>query len=147
MITSTLKQRIFPLRVSPINSVATAAQAATAEANFSMLGWGFAQNVCPSLLPAGGFSTIFGQDTSDLIVSGTSQNATGLGYYGANPPTTISAGLIHSVDTSLFTNGPDALSSDVQNGVVVGVPTVNPQDVINLLNTPIGAGGFGQLLP
>jgi YVTN family beta-propeller protein len=67
MITSTLKQRIFPLRVSPIDSVATAAQAATAEANFSRLGWGFAQNVCPSLLPAGGFSTIFGQDTRTYL--------------------------------------------------------------------------------
>jgi hypothetical protein len=151
MITTTLQQKIYPLTASTIDGVATAAQAATAVANFNSLGWGFAGNVCPSLLPTGGFAAIFGQDTSDLIVSGRSQRATGLGYNGADPPTTISSGLIHAVDQSLFTNGPDALSNNVQNGAVVRDDTINsqanPKAVIGLLNTPVGTGGFGKLLP
>jgi pimeloyl-ACP methyl ester carboxylesterase len=147
MITKTLRQKIFPLEASTINGIATPDQAASTQENFQNLKWGLAQAVCPSLLPAGGFAAIFGQDTSDLIVSGKSQEAVGIGYDGGDPPTATSIGLIHTVDSSLFTNGPDALSRNIQNGAVVGVDTVNPQGVIDLLNTPVGTTGFGALLP
>jgi hypothetical protein len=147
MITTTLKQKIFPLEVSTIDGVATVAQAVIAETNFRNLYLGAGQAVCRSLLPTGGFSSIFGQDTSDLIVSGKSQQAIGLGYYGTDPPSTPSTGTIHAVDPLLFTYGPDALSRNIQNAAYVGVDTENPQTVIDLLNTPIGTSGFGALLP
>ena len=147
VITTTLRQRIYPIVASTIDGVASSAQAVTAQLNFASLLAVPPVLACLNLLPIGGFSAIFGQDTSDLIVSGTSQKATGLGYNGGNPPTTVSNGLIHSVDPWLFSKGPDALSNDISGFFVVGADTVNPQNVINLLNTPVEVGGFGSLLP
>jgi hypothetical protein len=110
--------------------------------------------VCASLLPPGGIVSIFGNDTTDLIVSGKSQKAVGLGYNGVDPPAiTSDGGIIHSANV-LFTNGPDATFRDIQNGNTVSADKVNPQAVnknfqavVNLLNSPIGSGAFGQLLP
>jgi hypothetical protein len=153
MITTTLQQKIFPLRAARINSVATPGQAATVEANFRRINWSLANitigadQICGGLLPASGISSIYGTDTSDLIVSGQSQKAAGLGYNGTDSPTAISNGLIHAVDPTLFNNGPDALSSNIKNGMIVSADTPNPQAVINLLNSPIDAGWFGQILP
>lgn len=143
MITSVLRQRIYPVPVYTLDGVATAVQAGITQSNMLVL-----HDVCPSLLPTGGFAVVFGNDTSDLIVSGTSQQAVGLAYNGGNPGTTISNGLIHAVAPFLFTKGPDVLSNDIHDvAFVVGANTVNPQKVILLLNEPVDSGAFINILP
>lgn len=57
-------------------------------------------------------------------------------------------GFIHAVDPTLFTRGPDVLSSDLdESGTIAGVQTPIPQRVIDLLNKPINLGDFSRIRP
>jgi pimeloyl-ACP methyl ester carboxylesterase len=138
------------LRAHVIAGLASKSQVDTTGANIDLKMKVF----CTQIYPA---STRLFAQPGDLIVPKDSQLATGLGYFGhqipaqANPPNDTINGVVHSVDTTLFTKGPDALSHDLvlQDGKpkVVGVPPAriqstgvtgpNPTIVINLLNLPV----------
>ena len=129
-----LRVQALPIPAHAISGIASTFQAVTADLNASISGL---TTVCPTLLPAGGFRQVFG-GPSDLIVSQSSQEATGLAFSGSGgPPVTAVDSIIHAVDTTLFTAGPDALSRNVSNGQVIMWPTGNPDLVIDLLNKPV----------
>ena len=96
--------------------------------------------LCPSILPPGssnGFHDLLGD--SDLIVPHDSQS---FGFLPATTFETISP-VIHTVDHILFTVGPDELNRIIVSGSVslnpalTNDPTIDPNRVINGLNTPI----------
>jgi pimeloyl-ACP methyl ester carboxylesterase len=136
-----LKKKVIPIYAHVIAGVATKKQADTTIAN-AAANWVI--EFCRPVFVAA--SDMYAAP-SDLVVPKDSQLATGLGYFGqqfpaqSSPPNTVVDGIIHAVDTTLFTSGPDSLSHNLalQNGktLVVGVNTPNPQHVIDRLNTPI----------
>jgi len=75
-----------------------------------------------------------------------SQLAAGLAS-GGNPPSSPFGGIIHAVDPTLFTLGPDELSRMIVNGERVFGFTGIPQRVIGLLNQSVATLAFQKIVP
>lgn len=156
MIATILKEKTFPIKTYVLVGIASSSQEGIAENNWRDIGQG---NVggdnallspCRGLLPDYNFENVFGPGVSnDLIVSESSQRAHELGYAGGSPPFKTSDAIIHAVDPSLFTEGPDALDRIIlSDGTYGAAGTENPKAVIDALNRPvIDSGSFGDILP
>lgn len=106
------------------------------QASVALSNWNLADSLaCPNLLPADGFVGVFNGEASDLIVSVSSQSSTAVGFSLDSITTTSS--VIHALDTTLFTLGPDALNRLLQGNTFRRADGSNPQEVIRLLNTPL----------
>jgi len=117
-------------------------------------------DLCPSLLPPGGYQALFTSSTnptgaSDLIVSQYSQLATNLSVLGPTSvfpiPSMSFSSVIHDANPVLFPLGPDVRQINLVPGVFklnyVGMPAPFPstEQVFQLLNTPISQ--FGLIAP
>jgi hypothetical protein len=125
-----------PIPTVAIIGTASGTQTAVADNNAAAV-----KIPCPGVLPTGGFADVFGEP-SDLIVGASSQ----AGIASGAPPQVAFPGFVHSVDSTLFTNGPDILSRNVVNGQVVGVPTGVVSEVLSLLNQRVSSA-FGPIRP
>jgi pimeloyl-ACP methyl ester carboxylesterase len=138
----------LPFPVHAIAGAASSEQASAAESSAAMsvielACWRLDPNL-RLLGPTGTFEGVFG-GASDLIVSQTSQQPTA--SLGIPSTLTNYPGIVHSVDSSLFTNGPDALSRGIANSQYTYFDSGNGQLVIELLNTSVQSTAFGPRQP
>lgn len=111
---------------------------------------------CSDLLPTDGFAGVFGQD-SDLVVSQSSQSASGIGVDGTIIPTTPAIGVVHSADPIVFVQGPSILGNTIDNDILSATFYSSVPDLVqrakttaiimNLLNASVGGPLFKAIKP
>jgi hypothetical protein len=128
-------QQPSSLKAHAIVGIASISQQATSESGLGLI----TTFVCKNVLPSGYF-VLYGGDASDLLVPETSQH---FNFFPATTFETVSD-TIHSVAPLFFPLGPDELNrvlgvtgSLLLNPLPASDPAIDPNRVINGLNTPI----------
>jgi pimeloyl-ACP methyl ester carboxylesterase len=128
-------QQPSSLKAHAIVGIASTSQQATSESGLGLI----TTFVCKNVLPSGYF-VLYGGDASDLLVPETSQH---FNFFPATTFETVSD-TIHSVAPLFFPLGPDELNrvlgvtgSLLLNPLPASDPAIDPNRVINGLNTPI----------
>ena len=123
------------LKAHAIVGIANPSQQAISAGNLNSI----TRFVCKNVFPAGGYFSLYGGDASDLLVPEASQ------HFNFFPDNTFENNFntIHSIDSFIFTLGPDELnrvlgvSGSLLNPLPTSDPSIDPNRVINGLNTPI----------
>jgi pimeloyl-ACP methyl ester carboxylesterase len=136
------------LKAHAIVGTASTGQELASQASLDIVSWGvFNGLVCSNLLPPiGGYRELFG-GSSDLLVSTDSQQ---FGFNGTLAVDFPAEDMIHTVAPIIYPLGPDELNRDISLiGFTIqnpGIP-VNPNLVLNLLNTPVTDSAFVAIRP
>ena len=142
------------INMHAVTGIASASQTRSSEQNLSNLPLG----ICKSLLPTGGFTSLFKNEKNDLIVSISSMAATGLGIAGTIPtsqpqtPSGMNVNVVHTVNATLIPEGPDVLGHDLNSNAIIdaraGAYNIITRHVIDLLNKPASDKySFRQVTP